>query len=230
MKTIADSTEEPRSGNHSEAPGQTPFVPPPERSNYEAPKATIDPDTSKSWLKRALPILRSHRAIFGTSLVLAFVGLVLQVQIPNLLNHAIDNSIQHHSVPLSFYVTWILALGGVGAVTGYFSRLFLFKTAYNIEYDLRNVIYEHLTRMSFPFYDRVQSGPADLEGELRHPVGADVHDIRAPHPRSVQHRGGGVRLHAVDQRACSRSSRWRPCPSCTSPGCGCERRCSPCRG
>ncbi len=36
--------------------------------------------------------------------------------------------------------------------------LFLFKTAYNIEYDLRNVIYEHLTRMSFPFYDRVQSG------------------------------------------------------------------------
>jgi ATP-binding cassette, subfamily B, bacterial len=158
MKTIADSTEEPRSGNHSEAPGQTPFVPPPERSNYEAPKATIDPDTSKSWLKRALPILRSHRAIFGTSLVLAFVGLVLQVQIPNLLNKAIDNSIQHHSVPLRFYVTWILALGGVGAVTGYFSRLFLFKTAYNIEYDLRNVIYEHLTRMSFPFYDRVQSG------------------------------------------------------------------------
>ena len=200
MKTIADSTEEPRSGNDSEAPGQTPFVPPPERSNYEAPKATIDPDTSKSWLKRALPILRSHRAIFGTSLVLSFVGLVLQVQIPNLLNRAIDNSIQHHSVPLRFYVTWILALGGVGAVTGYFSRLFLFKTAYNIEYDLRNVIYDHLTRMSFPFYDRVQSGQLILEGELGHPVGADVYDLRTPHPRPVQHRAGGVRLHAVDQR------------------------------
>ena len=30
--------------------------------------------------------------------------------------------------------------------------------AYGIEYDLRAIIYEHLTRMSFAFYDRVQSG------------------------------------------------------------------------
>ena len=105
-----------------------------------------------------MPILRAHKVRFGTSLVLAFAGLVLQVQIPNLLNRAIDNSIQHHSVPLSFYVWWILGLGVAGGISGYFSRLFLFKTAYNIEFDLRNVIYEHLTRMSFPFYDRVQSG------------------------------------------------------------------------
>ena len=40
----------------------------------------------------------------------------------------------------------------------YFSRLLLLHTAYRIEYDLRNIIYEHLSRMSFSFYDRVQSG------------------------------------------------------------------------
>ena len=34
----------------------------------------------------------------------------------------------------------------------------MLKAAYRIEYDLRNIIYEHLSRMSFPFYDRVQSG------------------------------------------------------------------------
>ena len=158
MQTIPDSAGGPPSGTNSVDGTRAPFEPEPEASHYQAPKATIDPDSSKSWLKRVLPILRSHQRIFGTSLVLSFVGLVLQVQIPNLLNRAIDNSIQHHSVPLSFYVSWILALGVIGAITGYFSRLFLFKTAYNIEYDLRNVIYEHLTRMSFPFYDRVQSG------------------------------------------------------------------------
>ena len=32
------------------------------------------------------------------------------------------------------------------------------RTAYAMEFDLRNLIYEHLTRMSFGFYDRVQSG------------------------------------------------------------------------
>ena len=149
------------------------FVPGPEPVLYDAPQATIDPDRSKKWLARAMPILRSHQKIFIWSLVLSFVGLVLQVQIPKLLMEAIDNSIAvypkvrnpvthqlivHHHVALSLYVWWIVGLAVAGVVAGYFSRLYLFKTAYNIEFDLRNIIYEHLTKMSFPFYDRVQSG------------------------------------------------------------------------
>lgn len=137
---------------------QSPFVPVSEASRYSAPRSTIDPDRSKTWLARAMPILRSHQRSFTVSLVLSFAGLVLQVQIPNLLNRAINNSIVHHTVHLSYYVWWIAVLGAVGGAAGYVSRLFIFKTAYGIEFDLRNVIYEHLTRMSFPFYDRVQSG------------------------------------------------------------------------
>src|SRR5579875_340196 len=135
-----------------------PFVPAPEPARYAAPRATIDPDRSKSWLRRALPIVRAHRWSFALALGLSFVGLVLQVQIPNLLQRAIDNSLHPHGVPLHFYVWWILALGLAGGLAGYVSRLFIYKVAYDIEFDLRNVIYEHLTRMSFSFYDRVQSG------------------------------------------------------------------------
>jgi ATP-binding cassette subfamily B protein len=143
------------------APRQLPlaaYVPMGVTSNYKAPKATVDPDASKSWLRRAYPIVASHKGAFLTSLILSFVGLVLQVQIPDLLNHAIDNSLVLHTVPLHFYVDWVIALGLIGAVTGYIARTALYKVAYNIEFDLRNGIYEHLTRMSFPFYDRVQSG------------------------------------------------------------------------
>ncbi|HEY2565641.1 MAG TPA: ABC transporter ATP-binding protein [Acidimicrobiales bacterium] len=136
----------------------TDFVPMTEKARYEAPRATIDPDRSKSWLRRALPVMRAHKVVFIISMVLTFVGLVLQVQIPNLLNHAITNSIQSHTVPLSYYVWWIVGLAVAGGIAGYISRLFLFETAYNFEYDLRNIIYEHLTKMSFAFYDRVQSG------------------------------------------------------------------------
>jgi ATP-binding cassette, subfamily B, bacterial len=136
----------------------TTFVPVAEKARYEAPRATIDPDRSKSWLRRALPVMRAHKVVFLISMVLTFVGLVLQVQIPNLLNHAITNSIQSHTVPLSYYVWWIVGLAVAGGIAGYISRLFLFETAYNFEYDLRNIIYEHLTKMSFAFYDRVQSG------------------------------------------------------------------------
>jgi ATP-binding cassette subfamily B protein len=136
----------------------TEFVPMAEVARNDAPRATIDPDQSLSWLRRALPVMKAHQGMFITSLVLSFIGLILQVQIPNLLNHALDNSIVKHTVPLNHYVWWIVGLGLLGGVAGYISRLYLFETAYNIEYDLRNIIYEHLTRMSFSFYDRVQSG------------------------------------------------------------------------
>jgi ATP-binding cassette, subfamily B, bacterial len=142
----------------SEPSRATPFVPVAEEPRYNAPRASVDPDTSKSWLRRALPIMKAHKGIFVTALVLSFVGLILQVQIPELLNKAITNSIIRHTVPLNFYVWWVVGLGVAGVIAGYISRLFLFETAYAIEFDLRNLIYEHLTTMSFPFYDRVQSG------------------------------------------------------------------------
>jgi ATP-binding cassette subfamily B protein len=135
------------------------YVPMGVTSNYKPPKATVDPDTSKSWIKRAYPIVASHKRHFLIALILSFLGLVLQLVIPQLLSDAINNSLgAHRTVPLHFYVYWTIVLGVVGGVAGYFSRTSLFKVAYDIEYDLLNSIYEHLTRMSFPFYDRVQSG------------------------------------------------------------------------
>jgi ATP-binding cassette subfamily B protein len=55
-------------------------------------------------------------------------------------------------------VIQILVVGVIAGVTGLVSRQFLFKTAYNFEADLRSLIYEHLSWLSFSFYDRVQSG------------------------------------------------------------------------
>jgi ATP-binding cassette subfamily B protein len=138
------------------------FVPSADRaaaeSRYEPPRATIDPDRSLSWLRRARPIVLAHKLTLLTALALSFAGLVLQVQIPNLLNEAVTNSLQHATVPLSHYVRLVLIFAVLAGISGYVSRLFLLRTAYAMEFDLRNIIYEHLTRMSFGFYDRVQSG------------------------------------------------------------------------
>ena len=144
----------------------SPFMPVSVAPRYAAPRATISSDRSRTWLRRALPIVFSHKRTFITSLILSFGGLVLQVQIPDILNQAINNSIapkiipggSGHVVPLSHYVKIVMVLSVVAGIAGYFSRWLLMRTAYAIEFDLRNIIYEHLTRMSFAFYDRVQSG------------------------------------------------------------------------
>jgi len=134
------------------------FVPSGIESRYRRPTATIDPDKTKSWIARAWPVVMSHKRTLFTALILSFVALLLQVQIPNLLNDAVTNSLQRHTEPLSHYVVLVLSLAVAAGISAFISRLFLLRTAYAMEFDLRNIIYEHLTRMSFGFYDRVQSG------------------------------------------------------------------------
>jgi ATP-binding cassette subfamily B protein len=123
-----------------------------------APKASIDPDIRKSWLRRALPIVKAHRGLLITSLVLSFVGLVVQVQIPNLVRIGIDEAVVDRAASLSTYVWWIVGLALLQGLINYLARLYLLRTAYEMEYDLRNIVYAHLAKMPFGFYDRVQSG------------------------------------------------------------------------
>ena len=108
------------------------YVPMGLTSDYKAPRATVDPDKTKTWLKRAWPIVKAHKGAFATMLITSFIGLVIQVQIPKLLQNAIDNSLlasqeHHQSVPLHVYVTWVVVLGLVGGVVGYISRTTLFQ-------------------------------------------------------------------------------------------------------
>jgi ATP-binding cassette, subfamily B, bacterial len=137
---------------------QDEFVPSGIESRYRPPRAWIDADKSKSWLGRARPIVLSHKRTLLTALGLSFVALLLQVQIPNLLNHAVTNSLERHTVPLSHYTWLVLGLAVAAGISAYVSRLFLMRTAYAMEFDLRNMLYVHLTRMEFGFYDRVQTG------------------------------------------------------------------------
>ena len=134
------------------------YVPTGAISRYEKPKATVDPDESKSWIRRAAPIVMSHKKQWFAALIFAFAGLMIQVWIPLLLQNGIGDALVHNTAGLRNYVILIAVLGVLTGVFGYISRSNLFKVAYSIEFDLRNMLYEHFSRMSFPFYDRIQSG------------------------------------------------------------------------
>ena len=134
------------------------YVPMGATSRYTKPKATIDPDRTKSWLKRATPIVMAHKVAWFSALIFSFLGLIIQVWIPKILQEGITNALINKTQPLHNYVELIAVLALFTGAFGYISRNNLFKVAYAIEFDLRNILYEHFTRMSFPFYDRVQSG------------------------------------------------------------------------
>ena len=127
-------------------------------SRYPGPRAEIARDTSLTWWRRVLPILRSHKVFFGLSIGLSFVSLIFQTLVPNVLNGAISAVLEKHHGSLHRAVLEILLIGLAAGITGILSRHYLYRTAYEVEADLRSLIYEHLTWLSFSFYDRVQSG------------------------------------------------------------------------
>ncbi|SVD15744.1 uncharacterized protein METZ01_LOCUS368598, partial [marine metagenome] len=90
--------------------------------------------------------------------VCGVAGLTLQVSVPMVLRHAIDVALEERSGSLEAHV-WVLVAIAIAAFgLRYTYRYLLFWAAYRIETDLRSIIYEHLTRLSFSFYDRIAAG------------------------------------------------------------------------
>jgi len=122
------------------------------------PLGHVDPDRSKGWLARVRPLLAARRWRFGGALAAALVAMVAQVAVPRVVMAAIDTALTRRTSDVLPFVVALLALAVVRGVLTYGYRLALYGVAYGLEYDLRVGIYEHLTRMSFSFYDRVQTG------------------------------------------------------------------------
>jgi len=143
---------------------ETSFFPMGVTSRYGRPRGHLDPDTTKSWLRRVLPILRGHRTGFLIFIGLSFASSIFQILAPNVIKNAtatLTTAVKNHSTAhasITGAAVELVILGVLAGATGLISRYYMYRTAYDIEFDLRNMIYEHLTKLSFGFYDRVQSG------------------------------------------------------------------------
>jgi ATP-binding cassette subfamily B protein len=136
----------------------SPFEPPPPDDAGPPPLASIDPDPTKGWFRRVLPMLKARRGRFTFAMTAAFVAMVSQVITPRVVASAIDSALVQRTDSLTPYVVALGVLAVVRSAFTFTYRSVLYRLAYGLEYDLRATIYEHLTRMSFSFYDSVQSG------------------------------------------------------------------------
>jgi len=127
-------------------------------SKHTPTAAHVDPDTSKGWFRRLLPVIRARRSTFAVVLITGLSGLALQVSVPMVLRRAVDIAVDQRAGGLENHVLLlaVMAVASFGLRFAY--RYLLFGTACRIETDLRSQIYDHLTRLSFSFYDRVAGG------------------------------------------------------------------------
>src|SRR5256714_4097256 len=134
------------------------YEPPPPPPSYTPPPATVDPDQTKGWIRRLLPVLKPHRGIMLGSLAASVCMLGLQVAIPQVLRAAVDNALVQRTTAIGPYVAAIVVLGGGFFLLGYVQRFGLQRASVEIECHLRALLFEHLGKQSFSFYDTVQSG------------------------------------------------------------------------
>ena len=137
--------------------------------------ADRDESTSgRNALRRALAFLRSYkRESIGAALALMLVS-GANLLTPLLVGRAIDDGIAQHRLGIILLV--VGGLAGVALARGLFTFLQGYlaeRASQGVAYDLRDALFERIERLSFSYYDRVQTG------QLVQRITNDVEQIRS---------------------------------------------------
>ncbi len=136
----------------------SPYEPIAATARYAPPPSSVHPDRTKGWLRRILPLVVARRRSLLTAVGCALVALCAEVAAPRVIMAAIDDALIGVRRGLAPFV-WLLA--GLAVARGGFTwaqRASLFRFAFDLESDLRVLLYAHLGRMPFGFFDTVDSG------------------------------------------------------------------------
>ena len=104
------------------------------------------------------PYLMAHKRNVFLAFGLAVVGQGLTALIPLLQAVLIDDVLIAHSQPLWPWLGLMVLLGAISFVSGYWRRFTGQRISLDVQYDLRNSVFEHLQRLDFAAHDNMQTG------------------------------------------------------------------------
>ena len=122
----------------------------------------IRADPSLSWIRRLGPLLRHQRARIVTAVIAAILATGAGAIAPWIAGLAVDAAVTGlEGAGSGALWAFVIALVGLGIARGIFTyayRYGLFSMGHRVEFQLRTLLFSHLSRLSFAFYDRVQTG------------------------------------------------------------------------
>jgi ATP-binding cassette, subfamily B, bacterial len=126
---------------------------------YAGRSFSITKEMARSgWVRRLLPWLRPHRSKVLLAFGAALFGSGIAAAVPAIEREIVDKVIIRHQSPLA---PWLGALS-VGAVltfvAAYVRRYVGGRVSLDVQYDLRNAIYDQLQRLDFARHDELQTG------------------------------------------------------------------------
>ena len=121
------------------------------------------PADGRGWLRRLAPYIRRHRRdavlVFGAALGGMAITAVLPLVMRAVVDEAIVPAVRGEPARAAGPLLWtMVALGLVRFGLAFVRRFGAGRLGIDIEYDLRNDIYDHLHRLDFARHDEFQSG------------------------------------------------------------------------
>ncbi len=130
-----------------------------------APMAAIDrptpqpnPPGSGGWLKRTSPFLLAHKKNVLLAFGVAVVGQAVTAFVPVVSRTIIDDVIVKDDKSLTPWLLALVAMGLFGFGMSFVRRFAGGRVALDVQYDLRNAVYERLQRLDFASHDKLQTG------------------------------------------------------------------------
>jgi ATP-binding cassette, subfamily B, multidrug efflux pump len=110
-------------------------------------------------LRPLFPYLRKYRGSYFIGTICVFINNGVWILFPLVLRHAVDGL--QAGVTREKLLTYSLELMGVAAIKGIFqflTRWIVIGISREIEFDLRNDLFQHLERLSYSYYQRTRTG------------------------------------------------------------------------
>jgi len=109
-------------------------------------------------MDRLLVYVRRHWAPYAFGILCTVTTTTLANVIPLFLRDAINAIQAGHRDAIGYYAELMIGFALVGGVARWFSRFVIFNTGRDIEYELRNDLFAHLTTLGGDFYQRIKTG------------------------------------------------------------------------
>src|SRR6266436_6183866 len=121
-------------------------------------------------MKRLLSYMRRYWLRYAFGIACTFATAALAMKIPLFLRDAIDATRADRTDLVAYYSELMILFAVILGIVRWFSRFVIFNVGRDIEYDLRNDLFQHLTTLDAGFYQRFKTG--DLMSRMINDLGA----------------------------------------------------------
>src|SRR5437773_50545 len=116
------------------------------------------PPEKGGWLRRMTPYIWAHKGYVILALLGSLVTMVVTASLPIIQKLIVDDAILAHRRSLSRLIVIMIGAGAARFVFAFVRRFFGGRVSLDVQYDLRNTIYDQLQRLDFARHDELQTG------------------------------------------------------------------------